>query len=47
MLAKKGANHELDFMSFESPLVDVFSVFEQDLNGMYFNKLCYEPNVVI
>ena len=33
-------------MSFESPPVDIFSVFEQDLNRMYFNRLRPELDVV-
>lgn len=46
VLAKKSVDQELDFVSFESPLVDIFSVFEQDLNRMYFNRLCLELDVV-
>lgn len=41
-----GAEQDLDFRYFESPPVDVFNVFEQDLNGLYFNRLCLEPAVV-
>lgn len=36
----------LDLTYFNSPPMDVISAFENDLNGMYFNRLCPEPTVV-
>ena len=36
----------LDLTYFNSPPMDVISAFENDLNGMYFNRLCSEPIVV-
>ena len=36
----------LDLTYFNSPLVDVTSAFENDLNGMYFNRLCPDPIVI-
>ena len=32
-----------DFLIYDSPPVDILDVFEGDLNGMYFNKICHEP----
>ena len=31
------------FSSFHSPLVDLLDVFEDDLNGVYVNRLCPDP----
>ena len=36
----------LDLTYFNSPPMDVISAFENDLNGMYFNRPCPEPIVV-
>ena len=38
-------SHNLDFVIFDSPLVDLLSVFEDDFNRMYLNKLC--PNIFV
>ena len=32
-----------DFLMFDSLPVDILDVFEGDLNGMYFNRICPEP----
>ena len=39
-LAKLGADQDLDFRTFESPPVDVCVFFDQDINGLCFNRLC-------
>ena len=39
-LARIGADQDLDFRIFESPPVDVFVFFEQDMVGLCFNRLC-------
>ncbi|XP_050242423.1 uncharacterized protein LOC126691393 [Quercus robur] len=40
LLAKMGAAQELDFISFVSPPVDICNAFEDDLNGVYCNRMC-------
>ena len=45
-LVRMSTTQHLDLTYFNSPLVDVTSAFENDLNGMYFNRLCPEPIVV-
>ena len=47
LLAKKGAIQESDFISFVSPPVDIYNVFEKYLNGVYFNRMCTEPVVFV
>ncbi|XP_050241298.1 uncharacterized protein LOC126690217 [Quercus robur] len=47
LLARMGAVQESDFISFVSPLVDICNVFEEDLNGVYFNRMCTEPIVFV
>ena len=44
-LARLSLTLDADFSSFLSPPVDIFSVFEDDLNGMYFDRLCPDPFV--
>ena len=46
LLARMGAVQERDSMSFVSPPVDICNVFEDDLNGVYFNRMCTEPIVI-
>ncbi|XP_065632397.1 uncharacterized protein LOC136068763 [Quercus suber] len=45
LLARMGALQDLEFISFASPPVDICNAFEDDLNGVYFNKMCYDPVV--
>ena len=40
------AMQERDFMSFVSPPVDNCNVFEDDLNGVYFNRMCTNSIVI-
>ena len=46
-LARMGISNNLDLIYFESPPVDIVSVFENIFNGMYFNRLCSRPIVVV
>ena len=45
-LVMMSTTQHLDLTYFNSPPMDVISAFENDLNGMYFNRLCPEPIVV-
>ena len=36
----KEVDKESDFISFVSPPVDICNVFEEDTNGVYFNRMC-------
>lgn len=45
-LTRSSASQDLDFILYDSPHVDVGNAFENDLNGMYYNKLCHEFLVV-
>ena len=42
-LAKMSFNQVVDFSSFDSLPVDMVDVFKDDLNRMYFNRICLEP----
>lgn len=44
-LARMSFRMNVDFKTYDSPPMDVLDVFEGDLNGMYFNKICHEPCV--
>ena len=39
-LARLGVDQDLDFRTFDSPPVDTSIFFEQDTNGLGFNRLC-------
>ena len=41
------ADRNLDFISFESPPVDLVNVMEEDFHGMYMTKLCLEHDVAV
>ena len=45
-LAKMGSSHNLDFAIFDNPPMDLLSVYEDDLNGMYFNRLCLDTSAL-
>ncbi|KAL0015401.1 hypothetical protein SO802_002470 [Lithocarpus litseifolius] len=47
VLGRIGTDQDLDFISFNCPSVDIMNVFEEDLIGMYFNRLCLDPDVVL
>ena len=39
MMARKGAEQQLDYCAFSSPPMDVLEIFRKDLDGRYCNKL--------
>ena len=41
-----GAIQVLDFLSFSSPPVDIYNAFEDDCNGVLFNRICPVLDVV-
>ena len=45
-LATMSISQDLEISSFDSPPMDVINVFENDLNEMYFNRICSKPLVV-
>ena len=47
ILARIGANQEADFLLFSSPPVDLLKTLEDDCNGVYFNRLCTDLDVVV
>ena len=44
-LARRGAEQDIDFLSFLSPLEDILNVFMEDFSGMHFNRHC--PELVV
>ena len=46
-LARMSFRMNDDFKLYDSLPVDVLDVFEGDLNGMYFNRICLEPCVFL
>lgn len=44
-LAKMSFSQDANFSSFVCPPMDMIDVFEDDLDGMYFNRICPEPIV--
>ena len=45
LLARMGALQELEFISFANPPVDISNALEDDLNGVYFNRMCTDPAI--
>ena len=45
-LARLSLSQEAEFSSFDSPPVDMENVFEDNLDGMYFDRICLELIVV-
>ena len=45
-LARMSFSQDVAFSSFDSPPMDMIDVFEDDLNGMYFNIISLEPIVL-
>ena len=46
-LAKIGLLLDNDFVVFSSSPVDLTSILEADANGLYVNRLCFEPLFVV
>ena len=42
-LARMSISQEIDFISYESPLVDALKAYEDDCNGVYLSRLCPVP----
>lgn len=38
---------DVDFSTFDSPPVDMIDAFEDNLNGMYTNRICPEPAIIL
>ena len=45
MIARKGAEQQLDYCAFSSLPVDVLEIFKKDLDGKYCNRLCADGAV--
>ena len=45
-LARLGFSQPSDFSFFDSPPVDMINMFEDDLNGVYIDRLCSAPFVL-
>ena len=45
-MARLGADQELDYILFSSPPVDLAKALEDDCNGVSFNRLCIEIDVM-
>ena len=45
-LAKMGSSHNFDFTIFDNPPMDVLAIYEDDLNGVYVNRLCPETDLL-
>ena len=46
-MARIGANQELEYMLFSSPLVDLAKALEDDCNGVFFNRVCTDLDVML
>ncbi|XP_050259191.1 uncharacterized protein LOC126704213 [Quercus robur] len=42
VLARRGAEQDIDFLSFLSPPEDILNVFMDDFSGMHFNRQCLD-----
>jgi len=40
-----GAHQETEFISFANPPVEISNALEDDLSGVYFNRMCTGPAV--
>ncbi|KAL0013004.1 hypothetical protein SO802_000073 [Lithocarpus litseifolius] len=40
LLARKGAIQDEDFIYFSSPPMEICNAFEDDCNGVWFNRMC-------
>ena len=46
LMARLGADQELDYFLFSSPPMDLAKALEDDCNGFFFNRLCTKLDVV-
>ena len=47
ILSRIGADQEAGFLLFSSPPVDLLKILKDDCNGVYFNRLCTDFDVVV
>ena len=47
MMARIGADQELEYVLFSSPPVDLAKALEDDCNGVFFNRVCTDLNVLL
>ena len=45
-MARLGAEKELEYILFSSPPMDLAKALEDDCNGVFFNRLCTELDVM-
>ena len=45
-MARLGAEQELEYILFSSPPVDLAKALEDDCNGVFFNRLCTDLDVM-
>ena len=45
-MARLGAEQELEYILFSSSPVDLAKALEDDCNGVFFNRLCTELDVM-
>ena len=46
LMARLGAEQDLEYRFFSSPPVDLIKALEDDCNGVFSNRLCTEPIVL-
>jgi len=46
LIARLGAEQELEYRLFSSPPVDLAKALEDDCNGVFSNRLCTEQDVM-
>ena len=46
-MARIGADQELEYVLFSSPLVDLAKALEDDCNGVFFNRVCTDLDVML
>ncbi|KAL0003809.1 hypothetical protein SO802_011370 [Lithocarpus litseifolius] len=47
LLARMGAIQDVDFISFSSPAMDICNAFEDDCDGVLFNRMCPVLDVIV
>ena len=47
MMARIGADQELEYVLFSSPPVDLAKALEDDCNGVFFNRVCTDLDVFL
>ena len=47
MMARIGADQELEYVLFSSPPVDLAKALEDDCNGVFFNRVCTDLDILL